>query len=223
MTTLSDDVRERLMALITADEELRAWLKDAKQLASGNESKALSQMLGHAHLLAETDPKAARLTGVYRVALAEPEITTPTRAPVVTDRSAAWFVREIKPLLATEPKFARALAEQQLALEASGQPRAEACAIVVRRVLQMSADGVKPLHDDSPLARVVRLAAKRIHNGTWRPEPPASDQLAESVQHQHDEWDPWKRFEQVHDPRHVQTIGGTAPLGIVDGREGASS
>lgn len=221
--TISDDVRERLLALIDADEELRSWLADSLQLAAGDTDKALSQMLGKSHLLAETDPKCGRLIGFYKIALTEPEIKpTTTRAPIVTDSSAAWFVREIKPLLANEPEFARALSEQQRELEASGQPRGEATAIVVRNVLAMERDGVKPLDGDSPLARAVRLAGERVHNGSWKPQPEPHDPLAESAARNVGSFDAWLRHEQVNDPRHVTVIGGDGSFGIQDGREGRS-
>jgi hypothetical protein len=147
-----------------------------------------------------TDDERERL-----MALPEPEPPWPARLPVVTPRSAAWFVEQIKPHLANEPKFAAALAEQQLALEAEGQPRADACASVVRNVLAMSADEIKPLDGTSALARAVRLAAERIANGTWRPVPVPHDPMADSFERAAN-IAASGRVDVLHEPEHVTTL-----------------
>jgi hypothetical protein len=147
-----------------------------------------------------SDDERARL-----MALPEPEPPWPTRLPVLTIHSARWFVEQIKPYLANEPKFAAAMAEQQLALEAEGQPRAEAVVHVVRNVMAMERDGLKPLDGTSALARAVRLAAERIANGTWRPAPEPHDPVFDSYERAANIARAG-RVDVLHEPENVTTL-----------------
>lgn len=206
--TLTSDQRERLLALIRADSELRSRLDDQLEVTP-DEDVALSRLLGRAFTLAETgDPLAARLVGLHRVAVAEPEITTPSIRPL-TIHEGGWLVGEVKALLPTEPELSRALSDRQRELEAAGQPRADAAAIVATELLRMSADGQKPLGGHSELARAVRICAQKIANGTWRPEPPREDLLGQNAGTV-TAFDPWRRSDELHDPAHVtrQPISG---------------
>jgi hypothetical protein len=77
---LSDEQRDRLLALIGADAELRAWLEDQTALVRDDE-KALSNMIGLAHLAAQSgDEKSARLLAAVA------EAGRPNKPPVVTWR-----------------------------------------------------------------------------------------------------------------------------------------
>ena len=178
--TLSNEVRERLMTLISTDPELQAWLDDQRSIHPGDDDRAIGWLLSRAHA-PNGDEKAGRLLALYRIALREPEITA-SRVPTITIRSAAWMVEQISPLLASEPELVASLREQQLALEANGQPRADAVAEVCRELLRMSADGVGPLGGTGELARAVRAAGQKIANASWKPEPSTTDLLAESAE-----------------------------------------
>ncbi|GEM_PF-3630637 len=177
-----DPARDRLLALVKSDAELSRRFADQVAL-DRDETKALATMLSHAHMTADKgDENALRLLDLQRLAMREPERHWPAPRPVVTIHSAAWFVEQIKTFLADEPEFAKALAHQQLALEAEGQSRADAVAIVVRDVLAMTADGQAPLDGNSPLARAVRLASNRILTSSWREERDPGDAQREHAQ-----------------------------------------
>lgn len=134
--------------------------------------------------------------------------------PVVTPRSAAWFVREIGPFLSGSPELQKSLSDQQLALEADGIDRASATAEVVREVLRMSADNQPPLDGHSELARMVRICSQKILTDQWRTEPDPTDVQREQAANAlmfHDD-----RLEEAH--RHATTIDAPSTVRIRDTR-----
>lgn len=176
-----DPARDRLLALVKSDAELSRRFADQVAL-DRDENRALSNLLGHAHLTAEKDVKAERLLDLQRLALREPERQQHHPRPVVTPRSAAWLVGQIGDLLPTEPQLAASLAARQLELEAEGHERGDAVAHVARELLRMAADEQPPLNGNSELARVIRICAQKILVGQWREERDPGDVQREQAE-----------------------------------------
>lgn len=149
---------------------------------------------------------------------AEPE-REPVRVPVVTPRSAAWLVGQIRNLLPSQPELLRSLADQQRQLQAEGHEPVDAVAHVVRELLAMSAENQPPLDGHDELSRAVRICSQKILTGEWRIEPDPGDMQRQQAERatifQAD------RLEEIHQTATVLS-SPSGGVKIVDTRDGVS-